>query len=173
MNNKYNNLLATFEPIRALVFDVDGVFTDSRLLVTEAGELLRQMNARDGFALKCALEAGLQVAIITGGTSQGVVRRFEVLGVQHIWSGVRHKAPVLQQFLTQQGISPQHTLYMGDDLPDLPPLQMVGLPTCPADAAPEVLATAAYVSPYAGGAGCVRDVIEKVLKLQHRWNVVG
>ena len=163
------NLLAQFEQIKTLVFDVDGVFTDNNILVTEQGEFLRRMNVRDGYALKRAIEVGINVAIITGGTSVGVSKRFALLGVKHIFGGVHEKSSVLQYFLDEQRLSAQHTLYMGDDILDVAPLKMVGLPTCPADAIPEVLAVAQYISPLNGGCGCVRDVIEKVLKLRGEW----
>lgn len=164
-----NNLLARFEQIQTLVFDVDGVFTDNNILITETGEFLRRMNVKDGYAVKCAIDAHLNIAIITGGKSQGIIKRFNALGVQHIWSGVDEKGSVLQHFLTQQRLSAEHTLYMGDDILDIAPLKMVGLPTCPADAVPEVLSVAHYISPLNGGFGCVRDVIEKVLKLKGKW----
>ncbi len=163
------NLLAQFEQIKTLVFDIDGVFTDNSILVTEQGEFLRRMNVRDGYALKRAIEVVINVAIITGGTSVGVTKRFTLLGVKHIFSGVHEKGSVLQYFLDEQRLSAQHTLYMGDDILDVAPLKMVGLPTCPADAIPEVLAVAQYISPLNGGCGCVRDVIEKILKLRGEW----
>lgn len=163
------NILQKFKPITTLVFDIDGVFTDNGLLVTEQGELLRRMNARDGYAVKKALQEGLHIVLITGGTSEGVTLRFQKLGVQHIYSGIENKAVVLQQFINTHQLQIAEILYMGDDLLDAAPMMMVGLATCPADAVPEVLAVAQYVSPYKGGEGCVRDVIEKVLKLQNKW----
>lgn len=163
------NILQKFKPIKTFVFDIDGVFTDNGLLVTEKGELLRRMNARDGYAVKRALQEGFQIVLITGGTSKGVELRFQKLGVTHIYSGIENKVVVLQQFIDTHQLQRDEILYMGDDMLDAAPMTMVGLATCPADAVPEVLAVALYISPYKGGEGCVRDVIEKVLKLQNKW----
>lgn len=154
---------------RAFVFDVDGVFTNNDVLVTEAGEFLRTMNVRDGQAVKWATEKGYPVCIITGGRSGGVVKRFQVLGVQQVYTGRHDKLPVFEQFMREYKLSPIEMCYMGDDLPDLPVLRKTGLPACPYDAVPEVQKEARYVSPYKGGQGCVRDIIEKVMKLRGDW----
>ena len=163
------NLLANFAAISAFAFDIDGVMTDNTIQVTETGELLRTMHIRDGYALQWAIKQGYPIAIITGGSSQGVIARLQKLGIQAIFSGVTDKLTVLQTWCTEQQINPDEVLYMGDDIPDIAPMQAVGLPTCPADACSETLQLAKYVSPIAGGKGCVRDVIEKVLKLQGKW----
>lgn len=160
-----------FKSVRAFVFDVDGVFTDNSLLVTDQGELLRTMNVRDGQAIKWAVKAGFEFCVITGGRSPGVVSRLSALGVQEIYSNMQDKWPPFKQFLDRTGFSAQDICYMGDDLPDLPVMRKVGLPVCPNDAVPEVLDIAEYISPYKGGHGCVRDVLEKVLKLQGKWPV--
>ncbi len=164
-----DNPLAAFANTEVLVFDVDGVMTDGNVLVSEAGELLRSVSIRDGFALQLAVRRGLRVGVITGGSSDGVRLRLAGLGIADYYSGVRDKAQVLRAYLERHGLEPATCLYMGDDLPDLPAMRLVGLPCAPADAAPEVLAQAAYVSPLPGGAGCVRDVVERVLKLRSRW----
>lgn len=163
------HLFDKLKAIRAFILDVDGVMTDNIVHVTESGEQLRQMNIRDGLGLKIALKNGFPVCIITGGRSQGVIKRLAGLGVEHIYSGVEDKWPVFQQFLQTFGLKAPEICYMGDDLPDLQILRKVGLSACPADAVPEVLHTADYVSPVAGGAGCVRDIVEKVLKSQGKW----
>lgn len=163
------NQLETFREVRAFVFDVDGVFTNNEILVMENGDLLRTMNVRDGYAVKLAIKAGYPVAIITGGTSEGVTKRLQVLGVTDIYSGVGDKVPALRDFMGRHNISPGEILYMGDDLPDYPVMRMVGLPCCPHDAVPEVLGVATYVSHLPGGGGCVRDVVEKVMKLAGQW----
>lgn len=156
--------------VKAFVFDVDGVLTDNGIQITETGEYLRTMNVRDGQALKWAVAAGYQIGIITGGTSEGVKKRFtQHLGVQEYYSGISDKATAFQAFMQRTGIKPTEICYMGDDLPDLPPLRKSALATCPADAVPEVMAVCDYVSPYPGGAGCVRDLLEKVMKLQGKW----
>jgi 3-deoxy-D-manno-octulosonate 8-phosphate phosphatase (KDO 8-P phosphatase) len=156
--------------IRAFVFDVDGIFTDNGLLITEAGEFLRTMNVRDGQALKWAVEAGYPIGIITGGTSEGVKKRFtQQLGISEYYSGIKDKAVAFQSFMQRTGIQSTEICYMGDDLPDLPPLRKSALACCPSDAVHEVIAACDYISPYKGGAGCVRDVLEKVMKLQSKW----
>jgi 3-deoxy-D-manno-octulosonate 8-phosphate phosphatase (KDO 8-P phosphatase) len=163
------HLYDKLKAIRAFVLDVDGVLTDNTVLVTEAGEHLRTMHVRDGQAMRWATERGYPICIITGGRSEGVVKRMTMLGIKEVYTGQTDKLPVFQQFLRQYGLSPIEVCYIGDDLPDLPVMRKIGLPACPADAVPEVTAVADYVSPFAGGRGCVRDVIEKVLKLRGDW----
>ena len=165
------HLFDKLKSVRAFVFDVDGVFTNNEILITEAGELLRSMNLRDGLAVKRAVRAGFILGVITGGRSEGVKKRFEGLGVTEYYSGVQEdeKWAVLAAFMQRNGLQASDICYMGDDLPDLPVLRKVGVATCPADAIPEVLDTVDYVSPVPGGRGCVRDIIEKTMKLQEKW----
>lgn len=156
--------------VKAFVFDVDGVLTNNDLLVTEAGEFLRSMNVRDGQALKWAIEAGYSIGIITGGASEGVKKRLsQQLGIAEYYSGVKDKAVAFSSFMQRTGIKSTEICYMGDDLPDLAPMRKSALACCPSDAVPEVKATADYISGLPGGAGCVRDVLEKVMKLQGKW----
>ena len=156
--------------VRAFVFDVDGVFTNNDLLITESGEFLRTMNVRDGQAIKWAIEAGYPIGIITGGTSEGVKKRFtNQLGITEYYSGIKDKAVAFQSFMQRTGVQFTEICYMGDDLPDLAPLRKSALACCPADAIPEVKATCDYISPLPGGECCVRDVLEKVMKLQGKW----
>ncbi|MFN0212828.1 MAG: KdsC family phosphatase [Saprospiraceae bacterium] len=156
--------------VRAFVFDVDGVLTDNGLLVTEAGEYLRSMNVRDGQALKWAVAAGYPIGIITGGTSEGVKKRFtQHLGISEYYSGITDKTVAFQSFMQRTGIHSAQICYMGDDLPDLPPMRKAAFACCPSDAVAEVIAVSDYISPFPGGACCVRDVIEKVMKLQGKW----
>lgn len=165
------HLFDKLKAVRAFILDVDGVMTDNIVHVTESGEQLRRMNIRDGLGLKIALKNGFPVCIITGGRSQGVIKRLSGLGVEHIYSGIEDKWPVFVQFLQTFGLKASEICYMGDDLPDLQILRKVGLSACPADAVPEVLNTVDYISPVTGGAGCVRDVVEKVLKSQGKFEV--
>jgi 3-deoxy-D-manno-octulosonate 8-phosphate phosphatase (KDO 8-P phosphatase) len=155
--------------VKCFIFDVDGVFTNNEVLVTEQGELLRTMNIRDGQALRYVVEAGYLVCIITGGRSEGIKKRFSDLGITEYFSGVRDKLTVLQSILQRHNLLASELCYMGDDLPDLPVLRKVMLAACPFDAVPEVLEICDYVSPHKGGMGCVRDLTEKVLKLQDKW----
>jgi len=165
------HLFDKLKAVRAFILDVDGVMTDNIVHVTESGEQLRRMNIRDGLGIKIALKNGFPVCIITGGRSQGVIKRLSGLGVEHIYSGIEDKWPVFVQFLQTFGLKASEICYMGDDLPDLQILRKVGLSACPADSVPEVLNTVDYISPVAGGAGCVRDVVEKVLKSQGKWGM--
>jgi len=156
--------------VRAFVFDVDGVFTNNELLITENGEFLRSMHVRDGQALKWAIQAGYTLGVITGGSSEGVKQRFtQQLGVQEYYSGIQDKALAFQSFMQRTGLKSTEICYMGDDLPDLPPLRKSALACCPFDAVPEVKAVSDYISPWVGGSGCVRDVVEKVMKIQGKW----
>ncbi len=164
-----HNPLELFRHIHTFIFDVDGVLTDSSLLILENGKLLRQMNTRDGFAMKQALKAGLRLCVITGGKSEGVIDRLRALGLSDIYYGVEDKREPFEELLAAYDLDPEGICYMGDDLPDYEVMLQVGLPACPADAAPEIRGIAKYVSPFAGGKGCVRDVIEKTLKLRGQW----
>ena len=155
--------------ITTFVFDVDGVFTDGTLLITTQGEMLRKMSVKDGYALKTALQKGYNVCIITGGTNEGVRERLRGLGVTDIHMGAHHKEEPLKEYLDIYCIKPEHVLYMGDDLPDIPPMQLVGLPCCPQDATQEVKAISKYISHRNGGDECVRDVIEQVMKVRGDW----
>lgn len=164
------NVFDKMKAVRAFVFDIDGVFTNNEILVTESGEFLRTMHVRDGQAIKWAVEAGYSIGIITGGTSEGVKKRFTLqLGVTEYYSGVKDKAIAFLSFMQRTGFQSTEICYMGDDLPDLPPMRKSALACCPADAIHEIKAAADYISPLGGGEGCVRDVIEKVMKLQGKW----
>ncbi|RME95398.1 MAG: 3-deoxy-D-manno-octulosonate 8-phosphate phosphatase [Bacteroidetes bacterium] len=163
------NKLEIFRDIETLIFDVDGVLTDSFVHVQEDGSLLRRMNIRDGYALKRAVQQGLRVIIISGGKSQGVRIRLNRLGIEDIHLGVSDKMEVYRQVVDRYDLDEGTILYMGDDLPDYELMRRVGLPCCPADAVAEVKAVATYISPRVGGQGCARDVIEKVMKLRDLW----
>jgi len=163
------NFLLKLRDINTFVFDVDGVLTDSKLIVLENGALLRQMNTRDGYAIRKAVDEGYRVVIITGGKSTGVIKRLQGLGVEHIFSGVKDKKSILESYLKEQEVSPDTVLYMGDDMPDYHVMRYVGMPACPHNACHEIVELARYISPYKGGEGCVRDIIEKVLRLHHNW----
>lgn len=143
--------------------------TDGTFIIQEDGQFLRKMNAKDGSVIKLIIEKGYMVGILTGGRSQGVIKRFEGLGVKEIHSGLSNKLETYEalQYLYQW--KPEEVLYMGDDLPDYEVLKAVGLPCCPANAVPEIKEICEYISPYKGGHGCVRDVIEKVLRLNDEW----
>lgn len=155
--------------ITTFVFDVDGVLTDGNVMITSTGELYRSMNIKDGFALKTAAERGFNVCIISGGTNEGVRFRLNGLGLEHVFLGISDKLQQLNSFMKHAGIKKENVLFMGDDIPDLYAMQEVGLPCCPQDAVPEIKNICKYVSHKSGGQGCVRDVIEQVLKVQGKW----
>jgi 3-deoxy-D-manno-octulosonate 8-phosphate phosphatase (KDO 8-P phosphatase) len=162
-------VLEAFKDIHTFVFDVDGVFTDGSLLITEEGDLLRRMSVRDGFAVKMALRSGYRILIITGGSSEGVRKRLQALGIDTIYAGIQDKLTVFRQYFAAHPVNMDAVLYMGDDVPDLDPMREVGLPSCPSDAEPSIQAMAKYISPLKGGHGCVRDVIEKTMRVQGKW----
>jgi len=160
---EYLNDVSTF------IFDVDGVLTDGNVIVTTDGEMLRRMNIKDGYALKTAVDHGYNVCIISGGSNEGVRLRLGGLGVTDIYLGVSNKIEQLEEYLNIYNIDTQNVLYMGDDIPDLQVMQLVALPCCPQDAAPEIKSICKYVSHKNGGKGAVRDVIEQVMKVQGKW----
>lgn len=155
--------------IRALVFDVDGVLSPSTIPIGRDGMPQRMANIKDGYALQLAVKRGLKMAIITGGTDPAVEIRYRALGMTDIFTGAAMKLTVLKGWMEENGLTPEETIYMGDDIPDLQAMRHVGLPCAPHDAASEVLATAGYISRFTGGYGCVRDVLEQVLKAQGLW----
>ena len=163
------NLFEQFRKIKTFIFDVDGVLTNSKVLVLEDGKLLRSMSIRDGYAIKMAIQKGYRVCVITGGKSEGVKIRLQNLGVKDIYLGKSEKMEVFEEYLYTYDLKADEILYMGDDLPDYPVMRRVGIAACPKDAAPEILEFANYVSPVNGGDGCARDVIEKVLRVQSHW----
>ena len=156
--------------ITTFIFDVDGVLTDGTITVTTEGEMLRTMSIKDGFALKTAVDAGFNMCIISGGSNKGVRKRLTGLGLKDIYLGAHNKIDQLNDYLSSNNIKLENVLYMGDDIPDYPVMQLVGLPCCPQDAVPEIKAISKYISHKNGGKGAVRDVIEQVLKVHGKWN---
>ena len=165
------NLLSSFKTISCFVFDVDGVLTDGGLLVTPDGQWLRRMNIKDGYALQLAVKKGYRILILSGATSEPVANRLSKLGITDIHQGVADKAARLREYMQSHGLQPAQVLFMGDDIPDYSALQVAGMPCWPADAVVEVRNICKYVSPQAGGMGCVRDVVEKVMKLNGHWSL--
>lgn len=159
--------------IKAVAFDIDGVMTDGGILATSDGDLLRIFDAKDSFGVRMAKMNGLHTAVITGGSSESILRRFSVCGVDpdDIYLHSRIKINDLNSFCEKHSLKPEEVMFFGDDLPDLPVIKACGLGVAPADAVEEVKQAADYVSPYGGGRGCVRHAIEMVLKAQGRWNL--
>lgn len=156
--------------ITTFIFDVDGVLTNGMVTITTNGELIRTMNIKDGYALKTAINAGYKVCIISGGSNEGVRTRLSDLGITDIYLGTHNKIEQFEDYTNLHKIKPENILYMGDDIPDFPVMQIVGLPCCPKDAVSEIQDISLYISQKKGGNGCVRDVIEQVLRVQGKWN---
>lgn len=165
----FANMDRDFSKITWLILDVDGVLTNNTLICTDDGQLWRTMHARDGYAMVQALHNNIHICIITGGGSEGVITRLRKLGLQHIFDKVKDKNKVLAEFMVSHRIAKDEVLYIGDDLPDLPAMQLCGIKCCPADAVVEVQNIADYICNTEGGKGCVREVIELILKAKKLW----
>ena len=157
--------------IKTFIFDVDGVLTDGKILIHSDGELLRSFDTKDGYAIKCALLKGFKIAIITGGRNKAVRELFKELGVFDIYLGAHHKLDAYQDLMDNYDLKAEEILYIGDDIPDIPVMEKVGLGCCPSDAVPDVKARADYISHKKGGEGCVRELIEQVLRVQGKWSL--
>jgi 3-deoxy-D-manno-octulosonate 8-phosphate phosphatase (KDO 8-P phosphatase) len=162
-------MLHQFKNINTIVLDVDGVLTDGTLLVMPGGLMVRRMNIKDGYALQLAVKKGYHIAVISGGDSAEVKDRLQKLGITDVYMKVQDKLSVLNEYMILNGLDLATTAYMGDDIPDYEVMKVVGLPACPADAAVEIKSLSAYVSPVNGGAGCVRDLIEKIMRVRGDW----
>jgi len=163
-----DNFKEQLKYIQAFVFDVDGVFSDNVILHIN-GDLMRHMNVKDGFAVKTAAQKGIKIGIITGGDSESVRQRFKVLGVKDIYIASGSKMLDFEDFCKKHNLTPNQVLYMGDDIPDYEVMKIVGIAACPADAVHEIKSISHYISDKKGGEGCVRDIIEQVLKSQGKW----
>ena len=166
MEISYKQLLAQ---INTLIFDVDGVLTNGMVTIMPDGELVRHMNIKDGYALKAAIDKELNVCIISGGKNEGVRTRLANLGIKDIYLGAHDKIKQYKELVKKYELKPENVLYMGDDIPDYPVMELVGLPCCPNDAAPEIQGISKYISYKKGGEGCVRDIIEQILRVQGKW----
>ena len=166
MTKSYKELMTD---ITTFIFDVDGVLTNGNVTIFPNGELIRTMNTKDGFALKVAVDSGYHVCIITGGNDTSVKKRLMGLGITDVYLGTHHKINEFENYLKKYNLKASEVLYMGDDIPDLPVMLKVKLAVCPKDASPEIQNISQYISHKKGGNGCVRDVIEQVLKVQDRW----
>lgn len=169
MSKIENNL----DNISGFVFDVDGVLSASTLRIGEDGQPIRTTNLKDGFAIRRALQAGYKIAIITGGKTAAVERRYHLLGVADVFSNSGKKLPVFNQWLADNNLAAGQVAYMGDDIPDLPCLREAGLSAAPYDAVAEVRQTVDFISKFTGGYGCVRDLIESVMRAQEKWDSTG
>ncbi len=157
--------------IKAVAFDVDGVLSPTVIPIDENGHPARMMNVKDGYALLQAIRNGIKIVIISGGSPDRVEKRFASLGVKDQYYNTAHKLPLLREWMVKENISPEEIAYMGDDIPDLQCMREVGLPCSPYDASYEARETALYVSRFNGGYGCVRDILEQILRAKGVWNV--
>jgi 3-deoxy-D-manno-octulosonate 8-phosphate phosphatase (KDO 8-P phosphatase) len=164
--SNYKKLLLS---IKTLIFDVDGVMTDGIVILSPDGDMLRTMNVKDGYALQLAIKKGYQIIIISGGRSELVKHRFAALGIEHIYIGINNKLELFHKIVEELSLNKESILYMGDDIPDYKIMIEVGVAACPADAAEEIRKISQYISSHNGGKGCVRDVVEQVLKVQNNW----
>lgn len=162
----YKSLLRN---INTFIFDYDGVLTNGIVILMEDGEHLRTANVKDGYAIQLAVKKGYRVAVITGGLSKTLETRFRALQVTDIFLGANNKLEIFEDYLSENNIKRENVLYMGDDIPDYEVMKKVGVPTCPADAAEEIKSISKYISHFKGGEGCVREIIEQVLKIQGKW----
>lgn len=153
------------------MFDVDGVLTDGKVLVMESGEMVRNVYSKDGYALNQAVNKGYRVAIISGGNNLAIKNALSRNGVTDIFIREHDKLGCYKNYLDLHNLKDEEVLFMGDDLPDHEIMCRVGIAACPNDAATEIKAICQYISPRNGGEGCVRDVIEQVMKVQGKWSI--
>jgi len=165
------HILSRLKIIKVFVFDMDGVLTDGSIMVDSDNNWLRRMNIRDGYALQMAVREGFKVFVVSGSHSSQVLDRLNKLGINDVFMNVKDKPSFLKEISVERGLALNEVLFMGDDIPDYFCLQLAGVGACPADAASEIKEIASYISPFAGGNGCVRDVIEKVMKLNKKWTL--
>ena len=160
-----------FSRIKAFAFDIDGVATDGRILAMPDGDLLRSYDAKDGFALRMAVMKGYPIAVITGGRSESIRARMLTSGVkaEDVFLHCRNKREEFGVFCQRYNLQAEEVMFFGDDLPDIPLMELSGCGVCPSDAVDEVKAVADWVSSRPGGKGCLREGIETVLLAQGKW----
>lgn len=155
--------------IKGVVFDVDGVLSPSTIPMDADGHPSRMVNIKDGYALQLAVKRGIHIAIITGADTPALKVRYQGLGITDIYLKAAHKEPVLREWMALRGLRPDEVAYVGDDIPDIKPMQVCGLSVCPADAAVDVKAISLYISPVTGGYGVARDLLEQLLRVRGEW----
>ncbi|MBA3899224.1 MAG: 3-deoxy-D-manno-octulosonate 8-phosphate phosphatase [Bacteroidetes bacterium] len=170
MELNYKEKLKT---ITTFFFDVDGVLTDGTVMLLPGGEQARRMNIKDGYALQLAIKQGFKICIITGGKSELVKQRMAGLGITDVYLNVQDKVDRFEDYFYSNHLKIEETLYMGDDMPDWEVMQKVYLAACPNDSVAEIKKISHYISPFNGGQGCVRDIIEQVLKIQGKWEHIS
>ncbi|MFV0604947.1 MAG: KdsC family phosphatase [Niabella sp.] len=160
-------IIDRFKQIDTFMFDVDGVMTDGGVVVLANGDMARIMNTKDGYALALAIKRGYQIFIISGSAPSGVLQRLNNLGIKNVFFKIGDKKTFVEKLIAEHHLNRNNILFMGDDMPDLPVFDIAVMGCCPSDAVTELKSAADYISPKQGGRGCVRDVIEKVLKERH------
>ncbi|MGA3014216.1 MAG: HAD hydrolase-like protein [Bacteroidales bacterium] len=155
--------------INTFIFDYDGVLSDGSIITLDDGEAYRTTNVKDGYALQLAVKKGYRVAVISGAKADSMLNRLKALQIKDIFLGIENKSDVFENYLKKNDLKTDQVLFMGDDIPDYEIMLKAGISTCPADAAEEIRKVSNYISAFPGGKGCVRDVIEQVLKIQGKW----
>ena len=155
--------------VEAIVLDVDGVMTDGGIIPTPDGDFIRRYNAKDGYAIAAAIREGMKICIISGGRGRMLENRLQMLGVTRYYLNCMDKVTAIREFTADYNIDLEDVIYMGDDIPDLECMRLVGVPVCPADAAMEVVEASRYISEFNGGHGAVRDIIEQVMRAKGVW----
>lgn len=155
--------------LRGIAFDVDGVLSPSTIPMNDEGVPMRMVNIKDGYALQLAVKMGLEIAIITGANTESIAHRYHTLGITDIYLKAADKLPVLEAWMSRRGLKSHEVAYVGDDIPDILPMQSVGLPVCPADAAYDVKAISCFITKANGGYGVARELLEEVLKARGLW----
>lgn len=166
-----DNFKSRLRHIDTLMFDIDGVLTDGKIIFTPAGDPVRTLYIKDSYAIQLAVKKGYKVVIITGGSSQVVKESLHRLGIEHVFMKQRDKLDCYKDYIHEHTVEDKNVLYMGDDLPDYEVMSRVGVAACPADAATEIKRISIYISDKKGGEGCVRDVIEQVLRVRGDWEI--
>lgn len=169
MKKEMINYKEQLKNINTFIFDYDGVLTDGTVILMNDGDAIRTANVKDGYAIQLAVKKNYNVAIISGGNSQSIIQRFKALKVKDVFIGVENKMNIFNEYLLKKNVKPVNVLYMGDDIPDYGPMLKAGIATCPSDASQEIKSISKYISGFKGGKGCVRDIIEQVLKIQGKW----
>lgn len=164
-----SNYKALLTQVNTFIFDYDGVMTDGKLMLQHNGQPLRTANVKDGYSLQLAVRLGYRVVIISGGISKSVENRFDALKITDVFLGVSNKLEIFEKYVKDNNLKAENIVYMGDDIPDYKVMKRVGVPVCPADAVEEIKDISIYISDKTGGHGCVRDIIEQVLKVQGKW----
>jgi 3-deoxy-D-manno-octulosonate 8-phosphate phosphatase (KDO 8-P phosphatase) len=155
--------------VKAFIFDIDGVLSLQTISLNSFGVPNRTVNLRDGYALQLAVKKGYHIGIISGSNSREYQKRLRGLGVNDIYLKSRSKLDTFNTFLNKHNLDKSDILFMGDDIPDFEVMKVAGIPVCPSDADSEIKQISSYISDKKGGEGCVRDVIEQVLRLHNNW----